>query len=203
MRPAKLNENWDQSFRASPYRLRFELGGELLSNVDQPVPRFIQAFQRAQTVANALFAGSLAPSAILAAWPTPGRDTLASASDPFSTLESLGFRAPAPWCKWSASLNSGDEDEPPLDWCAIDLSEPTMRDTLLWAFIVYDMPITPKARALSWLIDFEVGVMLHAYDDRGMDVHAHTREAIEPLYRKFEAWLLDHDRPRMAVVFGE
>lgn len=202
MRPATLDGNWDQAFRASPYWVRFELGGEVLGNIDQPVPRFIQAFHRAQTVANAAFASSLSLTAILAASPESGRDLFAPSNDAFSTLEALGFRASEPWRQWSASLDPEDEDEAPLSWRAIDLNESTMRDTLLWTSIVHEMPITPKAPVLSWLIDFETGVMLHVYDDRGMDVRALTRDAIEPLYRRFDAWLLDYDRPRMTVAFG-
>ena len=77
-----------------------------------------------------------------------------------------------------------------------------MRDTLLWASIAYEMPIAPKAPVLSWLADFDAGVMLHVYDDRGMDVRALHRSTIEQIYRQFDAWLLDYDRPRMAVAFG-
>lgn len=202
MRPATLDGNWDQAFRTSPYWLRFELGGEVLSNIDQPVPRFLQAFHRAQTVANAMFAKSSSLTAILAASPECGRDMFAPTTDAFNTLEVLGFRAPAPWCQWSASFDPSDEDVLPLNWRAIDLDEPRMRDTLLWASIAYEMPIAPKAPILSWLIDFEAGVMLHVYDDRGMDVRALGRGAIELLYRQFDAWLLDYDRPRMAAAFG-
>lgn len=201
MRPATLDRNWDQAFRASPYWLRFELGGEALGSTDQPVPRFIQAFHRAQTVANVVFARSLSLSAIVAASPDSGRDLFAPATNAFYALDALGFRAPAPWCEWSASLDPGEDDGVPLDWRAIELNEPTMRDTLLWTSIVHEMPIFPKVPVLSWLIDFEAGVTLHVYDDRGMDVRAIHRDAVEPLYRQFDAWLLDYDRPRMTAAF--
>jgi hypothetical protein len=196
MRPATLDGYWDQSFRASPYWLRFELGGEVLGNVEQPVPRFIQAFHRAQTVANALFATSISVTAIVGASPKSGRFAPA-----FKALDVLGFRAPAPWCEWSAPFIPGDDEGVPLNWRAIELSDPMMRDTLLWTSIAYEMRISPKASVESWLVDFEAGVTLHVYDDRGMDVRALDREAIEPFYRQFDAWLLDYDRARMTAAF--
>lgn len=202
MRPATLDGNWDRPFRATPYSLRFELGGEDLSNIGQPVPRFIQAFHRAQTVSNAMFARSSPLTAVLAASPASEHDVFAPAADAFTALANLGFRAASPWCEWSASLDPADEDSPTFNWRAIDLNEPMMRDTLLWTSIVYEMAIAPNAPVMSWLIDFEVGVMLHVYDDRGMDVCALHRAAIEPLYRQFDSWLLDYDRPRMEAVFG-
>jgi len=34
-----------------------------------------------------------------------------------------------------------------------------------------------------------------------MDVTALADEMIQPLYARFDAWLLDHDRPRMSDAF--
>ena len=203
MRPAILDRNWDQAFRASPYRLRFELGGEIFRNIDQPVPRFIQAFHRAQAITNAVFASSTSLTAILAGSRRSAHDFCAPAADPFKALKALGFRSTAPWCQWSAPRDPSDEDGTLFDWRAIDLTDPAMRDTLLWTCIVYEMRISPKAPVLSYLADFDAGVMLHVYDDRGMDVHAIARPAIEPLYRQVDCWLLDYDRPRMAAAFED
>jgi hypothetical protein len=199
MRPASLDQNWSQAFRSSPYRLRFELGGETFDNIAQPVPRFIQAFHRAQTIANALFSRSTSLTAILAV--LPKGEVAAQGKKPFKALKALGFRGPAPWCEWSAPLDPNDDDEMLLDWCAINLTDPAMRDALLWTSIALEMPIRPKAAVLSFLTDFDAGVMLHVYDDRGMDVCAIARPAIERLYRQFDCWLLDYDRPRMAAAF--
>ena len=76
-----------------------------------------------------------------------------------------------------------------------------MRDTLVCASTANEMPITPKAHVLTWLVDFEAGVMLQVYDDTGMDVNAKTREAIEPTYRQFDAWLLKDNRARVSLAF--
>lgn len=198
MRPDSLDKDWNQAFLASPFWLRFELGGERWSNLRQPVPRFIQAFDRARTVSDALFAQTSALAAILAAAPRPGR---VQAPPAFKALERSGFEAAKPWCEWQAQLLPDDVDGPMLHWRGIDHVDPAGRDTLLWACIAREMPIAPRAPVLAWLVDFDAGVTLHVYDDRGMDVCALQRAAIEPLYRQFDTWLLDYDRPRMAAAF--
>ena len=52
-----FDADWRSKFQQSPYRLRFELGGEVYSNVTEPVPRFLQAIDRAHALADAAFAG--------------------------------------------------------------------------------------------------------------------------------------------------
>lgn len=39
--------------------IRFELGGEEFGNIEQPIPRFVQAFNRAVTVADGIFVEDL------------------------------------------------------------------------------------------------------------------------------------------------
>lgn len=201
MRPDILDENWDKEFRKSPYWLRFELGGEIFRNLDQPVPRFIQAFHRAQSVANRLFSQSTPLTVVLAADAESELDLYAPTDDPFNSLKALGFRSSPPWCSWSAPIFPNDDESVIFNWRAIDLSDTTMRDTLIWTSIVYEMEIEPKTPIISYFVDFKTGVQLHIYDDRGMDVHALDRKTIEPLYSEFDAWLLDYDRPRMAKAF--
>ncbi len=77
-----------------------------------------------------------------------------------------------------------------------------MRDALLWTSIAEEMAISPHAPVMSWLIDFDTMIVLHVYDDRGMDVRALDRDSIAPLYQEFGAWLLEPERSRMAAVFG-
>lgn len=194
-----LGAEWRAPFLASPFWLRFDLAGEV--GVDRPVARFTQAFDRARTLADALFAPSADVTAILAASPDAERDVFAPERDPFGALDALGPDAPAPMTVWSAPLQAGD-DEPLLEWRAVALRDRAMRDVLLWVAIAYELPIAPKAPVQSWLVDFERGLMLHVYDDRGMDVRALEKDAIAPLYREHDAWLLAHDRPRMRRAFA-
>lgn len=64
------------------------------------------------------------------------------------------------------------------------------------------MPIYPSAPIVSFLLDPIESVMLHVYDDRGMDMIALDPAKLHPLHTEFENWLLEYDRDRMAKLFS-
>ncbi len=45
-------------------------------------------------------------------------------------------------------------------------------------------------------------ILLHMYDDRGLDAIAATRDALQPVYATHHGWLLDYDRTRIDQTFG-
>ena len=53
------------------------------------------------------------------------------------------------------------------------------------------------------MINPETSVVLYMYDDRGLDMIAATREALMPIYRTFNDWVLGHDRERIAKALSE
>lgn len=194
---------WATRFTAMEVRLRFELGGEQFDNTVEQVPRFLQAHSRATTVADALFrSGCLAVVAWNGRKPYPAglpRRT----KDGFVALRSTGFVVPQ-ITEWHAPLypNSGD-DEPDI-WTlrSYDLGQnKVFRDTLLWHAIAAEMPIYPSAPVVVFLIDSQAPLMLHVYDDRGMEVIGNAPAKLNELYSEFSDWLLNHDRERMARMF--
>ena len=50
-------------------------------------------------------------------------------------------------------------------------------------------------------MDFARKVVVHPYDDRGMDVIGPDRDSLMPLYERLNGWLLDHDRNAMDAKF--
>jgi hypothetical protein len=46
------------------------------------------------------------------------------------------------------------------------------------------------------------GVLLHPYDDRGLDVVGTTTDSIRSAYEQFRDWLLRHDLEKMTRAFG-
>ncbi|MFU0800159.1 MAG: DUF3885 domain-containing protein [Xylanivirga thermophila] len=52
-----------------------------------------------------------------------------------------------------------------------------------------------------YLFDIENHVMLHLYDDRGLDIVAYDKNTLMPLYQKFNIWILDYDRERINKIF--
>lgn len=182
--------------------IRFELGGEEYSNMEQPVPRFLQAFMRARMVADNLFGEDLVG---VVAWHPQdtihyvGEDKIQNG---FDALEKTGFKA-MEISRWSADVYP-DPKEETVKWelRSFNLNSGRFnRDCLIWASIANEMAILPAATVLTWLLSSKSELMLHIYDDRGMDVIAMDTHKLKPIHNKFHSWLLDYDRGRMRKLF--
>ena len=198
-----LGDGWDTAFQSSKYSLRFELGGEELG-MDMPVPRFLRAFDRARQVARDLFQNSETVVGIVVTWNAEG-DLFSPVADSDAALTSAGFDLPS-FREWETELYPEEEieEERGRSRCrAYDLTQSAYgQDVLLWCAIACEMPIQPAVPARSYLADLNRGIILHVYDDRGMDVTALEAEALLALYRERNDWLLDYDRDRMSAAFG-
>ena len=193
---------WDPRSHPSPFRLRFELGGERFG-ADQPVPRFLQAFGRARQIASEVFEPSQRVFSVVAAFPHSHNDLFAPAEDGLAALRQAGF-ALAPAHEWQAPLwpNEQQEDQVPARWSTFDLTgDIVARDVLIWCAVAYEMGIRPKAPVMSYLADFERGIIFYVYDDRGMELIASAPDPLLALYADRSDWLLDYDRPRMKLAF--
>jgi hypothetical protein len=62
---------------------------------------------------------------------------------------------------------------------------------------------TPSVSGLVYFLNPATAMIVHMYDDRGLDMIAATREALTPIYRTFSEWVLDFDRERIAKALFE
>jgi Domain of unknown function (DUF3885) len=62
---------------------------------------------------------------------------------------------------------------------------------------------TPSVSGCVYFLNPATAIIVHMYDDRGLDVIAATREALMPVYRTFNDWVLDYDRERIAKALSE
>jgi hypothetical protein len=199
-----FDATWDSAFKGSPYWLRFELGGEDFGCADATVPRFVQALTRSRAIRDAVFADSSRLWAIVASEADPSKEFYAHVPDGFEVLSNFGFKANA-IAEWRARLvpDEPEQREEDFIWRAFEVtSDIASQDALLWSSIAYEMPIEPKSPVVSHLADLERGILLHVYDDRGMDVRALAASPLLPIYTKFDRWLLDYDRERMEAAFA-
>ncbi|MBB3694797.1 DUF3885 domain-containing protein [Sphingomonas sp. BK580] len=193
---------WTTRFSDKDVRLRFQLGGQF-DNVTEQVPRFLQAHSRASTVADAAFRNGCMG---VVAWggQRPSSTGLSRRTkNGFTALQSTGFVVPQS-AEWHGPLYSDPDDAEANDatFRSYDLGEDKVaRDTLLWHAVALEMPIYPKANVSIFLIDPVTPLMLYVYDDRGMDVIAKDEAALRDLFIRFDEWLLDYDRERMAKLF--
>jgi len=200
-----LGPGWLSPFDQSPYSLRFELGGDL-SNLGDPVRRFTQAYDRARTVADKVFRASQRLIAVLM-WKEEPPELSGHPRKPgLALLASIGFDTSQPTFSWeglSPRLEGEDPEKAKCCWAAFDLSAcRSQKDILLWCSIADEMPVEPKAAVVSYLLDPDAAVLLHVYDDRGMDLKGLSAQSVAPFYREFDRWLLDYDRDRMATALN-
>ena len=204
-----LGPNLLAAFQGSEYSLRFELGGETLSNLTQPVPRFLQAFDRARAIADAVFPSDGALAGVIGFWELGEFELFHPEAKVGQTglgeLARMGFPIERPALSWSAIPPFfGEEDGVVWDWNAYDLrGRRDLRDVLLWASVASEMGIGPKAPVACYLYAPGSDVLMHVYDDRGMDVTALGREPLRPIHLQFNDWVLEYDRPRIEAVFSK
>ena len=181
--------------------LRFELGGEDVST-KRPIKRFIQAFERADAVAAELFARS-------SVWLLSS--TFGDASPPKKHLKpfkTIGLSRSVFADFGAVAQNDADHieefgEDRYRHWAGTLLGDPDLIKEALWLALGSELGIRPAANASLYFVDFENQIVLHPYDDRGMDVIATRREPLSDLYRSRHSWLLEYDMARMRTVFEE
>jgi hypothetical protein len=62
---------------------------------------------------------------------------------------------------------------------------------------------TPSVSGRVYFLNPASAMIVHMYDDRGLDMIAANREALIPVYRNFNDWVLDYDRERIAKALSE
>jgi len=204
-----LDPTWTDAIWQSPFRLRFKLStaGEKVDGGNY-ITMFASSFDRARELARAAL-GVEPPLAIVmgyaaAPWKIHVDDDEKASPSSFAALADMGVSTAEAEAIWSGYLYPGDEEDAELAPCEHRAVRVTwdQADILLWNNIAQEIGVRPRAPLLSKLVDRERGIVVNAYDDRGMDITALSPEPIEHLYHRYGAWLLDYDRPRMAEAFG-
>jgi hypothetical protein len=194
---------WSARFSPGVARIRFGFGlGREISETDLvQIPRFLHSLRCASTIADSVFPSGCI--GIVAGFrPTLPNGTLGQ-TNVFKDLNGLGFAAPQ-LSQWEAELYPDEEPEDKTFWDirSYDLkSDNSDRDILLWCSAGADLGIRPIAFVQTFLIDPSRQIMMHLYDDRGMDLTASNPETLRATYEAYDAWLLEYDRERMALLF--
>ncbi len=199
----RFGPDWQDELWASPYRLRFELG-----QGEGAVNRFTSAYDRARRLARAALPAERVV-AVVAAYPSRPEPPSAmrrgrTGRTAYEALDEMGTRTRPSEAAWMGFAHPGEAQDPearPWKHRAISITWDEA-DVLLWNQIAQEIGVAPRAPVLATLVDVERGVSVHAYDDRGMDITALSPDPIAHLRMTFDAWLLDHDRPRMSEAFG-
>jgi Domain of unknown function (DUF3885) len=181
-------------FYANEPALRFELsvGGALLD-------QFEQAWDRAREIVDATLAGAETLVAVVSTF-AGDRPTRARAL--FRSLRDCGVRMQRPRAWWTEPHDDpwSEEDEDRLFVAFACGREAVHR--LLWGALAVDLGVRPRLEGQLYLADPARGIVLHPYDDRGMDVASANGALLAEMYVRFGAYLLDYDRARMDGFFA-
>lgn len=179
-------------FYAHEPALRFEL-----SRSGPPIDLFAQAFDRAREIAGYVFRDSSSPTAVLSWF---GEGPPLRHREVFRSVRDCGIDLARPRACWTETHEESWGPEP-RTLVAFSCGR-EMLDRLLWGALAADLGIRPRLLARVHLADPERGVMLHPYDDRGMDVIGPNAELLSDLFHRFHDRLLPYDLPRMESFFA-
>jgi hypothetical protein len=179
-----------------PIAIRFDLGGRAGT---------LEDFTEVQRRATALFESIFVPGDVCIVvsqdWPdcdTPhhGQTHLSVLSD-FGINQSVGLR-PQDGC-----IQMQDVDG--VGICTLTWFVQAARDfqyrSILEGIANADHARFPALSGRIYFVNPLTNVIMHMYDDRGLDVIATTKPALAPLYRDFKSWVLDYDRNRIGSLF--
>lgn len=81
---------------------------------------------------------------------------------------------------------------------------PTKLQNLLWCAVTADFgaSLRPNPHCRVYLLNPNKGILVHPYDDRGMDVISRDTAALAGLYERHNNLLLDHDMEAMRETFA-
>lgn len=181
-----------------PDGLRFKL-----SEGGHPLDQVLVALGKATVICADIFDSDDLMLVHLQKFAPPGRYQLRST---LRELDLAGVTIPPKRDIWLAKeeedscVESGDEGF----WINIAFELPVAKlQNLLWCALAGDFgPLRPNPRCLVYLLNIEKEMIVHPYDDRGMDIIGGEFSLLRDLYKKHNACLLDYDLEVMNRTFS-
>ncbi|MBL8263558.1 MAG: DUF3885 domain-containing protein [Xanthomonadaceae bacterium] len=180
-------------FYAYPDGLRFEL-----SEGETAIGLFLSAHRKASEICADIFDRQEKLTVCLHGYHFD--ETRFSYRQKLRSLSAAGIDIPALREIWQTEV-----DEEGVSSVFLAFEAPVDRlPNLLWCALASDFGSIKPNPGCSWyLFNLEKGLLVHPYDDRGMDVVGPNRDLLAMLYRKHGTYLLDYDRPAMRRSFED
>ncbi len=197
-----------QGIVGSPYRyalfynfpggLRFEL-----SEGGSPLDQVLMALRKSTAICDDVFGGEERILVHLEVF------VLASRFGVRKTLRELhvaGIVVPQVREIWLEAGDQKDEDDDENGYwvsCAFEVPKVKLQN-LLWCAITTDFgaSLSPNPHCRVYLLNPNEGIVVHIYDDRGMDVISRHTSALAGLYERHNNFLLDYDMEAMRRTFA-
>jgi hypothetical protein len=189
----------DALFYTFPGGLRFEL-----SEGGSPLDQVLVALRKATVICDDVFAGEERILVHLQAFAPASRFRLRAK---LRELRLAGVIIPKVRDAW---LGKAEEDETEDDdndgnryWinCAFEVPAAKLQNLLWCAFTTDFGPLRPNPNCRVYLLNTNKGIVVHPYDDRGMDVIGRRTSLLAEMYERHNDLLLDYDIEAMHQTF--
>ena len=91
----------------------------------------------------------------------------------------------------------GERETSSLQWAQLP-ARSFQYGSILQAIANTDHAQTPSVSGRVYFLNPAKEIIVHMYDDRGLDVIAASKRTIVPIYRTFSDWVLEFDREQIA-----
>ena len=118
-----------------------------------------------------------------------------------SRRHSLGLHGIAGRQRFNSYQNKDSRIITTVQWTEIVPRHIGYKD-ILQAIMHKDFPSRqPRTADYIYFINRTRNIVLHMYDDRGMDLIAPKAGDLQPIYDAYKGWILDYDRARIEQIF--
>jgi hypothetical protein len=180
-----------------PGGLRFEL-----SDSGSPLDMALTALRKATVICDDVFGGEETILVHLERFAPASRFGLRSK---LRELRIAGLVIPKVREVWLETENHADDADESVFWvnCAFEVSTAKLQN-LLWCAVAADFgsSLRPNPQCRVYLFNPNKGIVVHPYDDRGMDVISRRTSALAGLYDRHNDLLLDYDIEAMRQTFA-
>lgn len=181
-----------------PGGLRFELsvGGS-------PLDQALTALRKATVICDDVFGGEERILVHLEAFAPASRFGLRKM---LRELCIAGLVVPKYRDVWLEVEDQADDGNESVQWVSCAFEVPTAKlHNLLWCAFATDFgsSLRPNPGCRVYLFNPNKGIVVHPYDDRGMDVISRRTSALVGLYERYNDLLLDYDIEVMRQTFAQ
>lgn len=74
---------------------------------------------------------------------------------------------------------------------------------MIWGTVALELGVRPSLDFKLYVFDLDQRILIHPYDDRGMDVLGPNRERMREIYTKYVDWLLPYNIDEMQERYSE
>jgi hypothetical protein len=187
----------DALFYNFPGGLRFEL-----SEGGSPLDQVLVALRKATIICDDVFAGDELILLHLQAFAPPSRFRLRAK---IRELRLAGVVIPKfrdVWLEKEEAKAADDDVDRYWINCAFEVPAAKLQNLLWCAFTTDFGPLRPNPNCRVYLLNTNKGIVVHPYDDRGMDIISQSTSALGGLYERHNDLLLDYDMEAIRTTFA-